>query len=43
MGSEDALSILQYRGYESWDDYAQQEGYKNQETGIMLKKGSYKS
>lgn len=30
MGSEDALSILQYRGYESWDDYAQQEGYKNQ-------------
>lgn len=30
MGGDGSLDVLKYRGYESWDDYAKQEGFKDQ-------------
>lgn len=29
MGSDAALDVINYRGYESWDDLAKKEGYKD--------------
>lgn len=38
MGEESALRILNYRGYKSWDDYAEKEGYENKEEWRKAKK-----
>ncbi len=29
MGSDAALDVINYRGYESWDDLAKKEGYED--------------
>lgn len=41
MGAQASEAVLQYRGYENWEEYAKSEGYESKEQWYLDQRDSY--